>query len=257
MSYIDAVILGILQGLTEFLPVSSSGHLVLGEALLGIKEPGVTFEVLLHVGTLLSVFVYFRARIITLVRAVFDRGMVEERRVILMLIVATIPAGVVGILFKDFFERAFSNPVMTSVLLAVTGVILLLTRIIHTRKGNLGFPASIWMGIGQALAIFPGISRSGSTIAAGMLAGVKPDQAAEFSFLMVIPAIGGATLLQGFEISEMDAARLVPMILGTICAFIMGLVAVYVVLSVVRRGRFDWFAYYCFAASAVGLYLFL
>lgn len=257
MNYFDTIILGILQGLTEFLPVSSSGHLVIAEAILGVKMPGVSVEVMLHLGTLLSVLVFFRARIFRLVQSLWTGSMVAERKIILFLIIGTIPAGIVGVLLKDFFESAFSNPALTSSMLFVTGAVLLLTQFIHPGRKPLTALTALIIGVGQSLAILPGISRSGSTIAVGMLAGVEPAEAAEFSFLLAIPAIGGAVVLQARELAAMDSAMLAPILVGTLFSFLTGLVAVYAVLATIRKGRFAWFAYYCFVAGAVGLYLFL
>ena len=257
MTYFDAIILGILQGLTEFLPVSSSGHLVIAEALLHVKEPGVSFEVLAHVGTLLSVLVYFRVRIWHLIQSLYTPSMQTERKIILFLIIGTIPAGLVGVLLKDFFENAFSDPITTSAMLLVTGAILLVTRFVKKGEKPLNLWTSIIMGIGQACAIMPGISRSGSTIAVGMIAGVKPSEAAEFSFLLAIPAIGGATVLSFRDLMAADNTHMTHYLVGALFAFVTGLVAVYGVLATIRKGKFDYFAYYCFAAGALGLYLFL
>ncbi|MCB2202115.1 undecaprenyl-diphosphate phosphatase [bacterium] len=256
MTLFDSIILGILQGLTEFLPVSSSGHLVLAQALLGVKEPGVSFEVLAHLGTLLSVLVYFRARIFKLVQSLYTPSMKVERKVILFLIIGTIPAGIVGVLLKDFFESLFSEPLITSVMLLVTGCILLTTRFVPKGEKPVAASSSILMGIGQALAIMPGISRSGSTIAVGMIAGVKPSEAAEFSFLLAIPAIGGAAILSFGDLLAADNTHMLHYLVGAAAAFVTGLAAVYGVLATIRRGAFDWFAYYCFAAGLLGLYLF-
>lgn len=257
MSLFDAIVLGIIQGLTEFLPVSSSGHLVLAEHLLNVKVPGVTFEVLIHLGTLVSVLIYFRTRIYRLVKALFVRAMVSERRIIFFLIIGTIPAGLAGILLKDWFEKTFSNPIETSVELIITGLILLIPRLFKPGNRSMNWGTSIIMGIGQAISILPGISRSGTTIVSGMLAGVKPSEAAEFSFLLSIPAIGGAILMEAKQLLDIPSALAVPYTVSTIASFLFGLLSVYVVLASVKKGKFDYFAYYCFAIGAVGLYYFL
>ncbi len=256
MPYFDAAILGILQGLTEFLPVSSSGHLVLAQELLGVKQPGVTFELILHFGTLISVFIYFGKDILMLARALFDKTMVHERKIIGLLIIGTIPAGVIGLLFEDFFDAAFSSPIMTSVFLIVTGVILFATRFVRKAEGEVTIKRSIIIGLGQAMAILPGISRSGSTIAFGLFCGVKADEAARFSFLLAIPAVGGAILLKARDILNVDTAMAGQYLTGMILSLIFGLIAVYLVMAAVKRGRFQYFAYYCFAAGLTGLYLF-
>ena len=257
MTYLDAAVLGILQGLTEFLPVSSSGHLVLAQAILGVKQPGVSFEILAHLGTLLAVLIYFRSQVTLLVRSVFEGNMKEERAIIGYLIIGTIPAGLTGLLFKDFFEQAFSNPAMTSLMLFVTGLILLSTRFYRRGGKRVGILSAIFMGIGQAAAILPGISRSGTTIAAGMVSGVEPSRAAEFSFLLTIPAILGAMVLKRNELLNIDASLIGQYLVGMVFSFLLALVAVHLVLAVVKRGKLDYFAYYCFAAAGVGLYLFL
>jgi undecaprenyl-diphosphatase len=164
VSYFDAVILGVLQGLTEFLPVSSSGHLVLAQAILGVKQSGVTFEVLVHLGSLLAVLVYFRRRLGLLIQSLWTREMAGERRTVAYLAIGTVPAVVAALLFRDFFERAFSNPLMTSFMLLVTGLILVSTRFAARRRRKISLFSAIIMGFGQALAILPGISRSGTTI---------------------------------------------------------------------------------------------
>lgn len=256
MSYLDAIILGILQGLTEFLPVSSSGHLVLAQALLHVKSSGVSIEVTVHLGTVLSVLVYFRKQLGLMILSLFRKEMVEERRMVWLLVLGTIPAGIIGLLFKDFFESAFSSPMLTSVMLIITGFILFISRFAKSGKRPVGLWSAIGMGLGQAAAIFPGISRSGSTIVAGMLSGVQPSKAAEFSFLLAIPAIGGATILEGKQLLSLSPDMLDHYLLGSLFSFVFGLIAVYTVLAVVRRGRFEYFGYYCFAVGLLGLYLF-
>ncbi len=257
MSYVDAVVLGIIQGLTEFLPVSSSGHLVLSQKLMGVDDPGVSFEILVHVATLLSVLIYFRGQVISMVRSLFDRSLQEARRLILFIVVGTLPAVVVGLVLKEYIEAAFESPAMASAMLIVTGLILLGTRWAtrHTRPLNVG--RALLIGVAQALAILPGISRSGSTIAAGMLLGVPPRMAAEYSFLLAIPAIAGAAVLDIKDLSTLPAVNIGPYFVGSAVAFVVALAAVYLVLEAVRRGHFEWFGYYCLAAGGLGLYLFL
>jgi undecaprenyl-diphosphatase len=257
MSYLDATILGIIQGLTEFLPVSSSGHLVLAQEILGVKQPGVSFEVIVHLGSLLAVLIYFHAQIKLLVKSIFHADMKRQRTVLIYLVIGTVPAALAGLLLKDFFERAFANPVMTSVMLLVTGMILLSTRFYKKGGKPVTFPAALVMGIGQAVAILPGISRSGTTISSGIWSGVQPSEAAEFSFLLSIPAIAGAATLESQELLNISHHLVGAYLVGAVCSFVLSLAAVSVVMTVVKRGKFDYFAYYCFAAGALGLYLFL
>lgn len=256
MSYFDAILLGIVQGLTEFLPVSSSGHLVLVQEFLHIPEAGLAFDLVLHLGTLIAVLIFFRATVWRLIQAALGKGTAEDRKMIVWLIIGTIPAAVIGVLFEDFFEEAFGSPVSTSWELIITGAILLATRFIRHGDRPISFMPSLWMGIGQAISIMPGISRSGTTIAAGMYVGVKPSIAAEFSFLLSIPVIAGAILLKSREIVGIPASLYGPYAAGLIVSLVLGLLSVYVVLATVKRGKFDYFAYYCFAVGLLGLYLF-
>ncbi|NOY87971.1 MAG: undecaprenyl-diphosphate phosphatase [FCB group bacterium] len=256
MSFYDAVILGVLQGLTEFLPVSSSGHLVLAKTLLNVKESGISFEVMVHLGSLLAVLIYFRSKIILLIKSLFVKQMVKERSVVLYLIIATIPAVIAVLLFKDFFENRFSDPFMTSWMLLATGAILVSTGFVKVGQKKVSLLTSLIIGIGQAIAIIPGISRSGTTISTGMFAGVEPSEAAEFSFLMAIPAILGAGVFKLKELMTINATLLPSYSLGFVVTFITSFFAIYAVLSVIKKGKFVYFGYYCFALGVFGLYLF-
>jgi undecaprenyl-diphosphatase len=257
MSYLHALILGIIQGLTEFLPVSSSGHLVLAEHFLNAKMPGVDFELILHMGTLLSVLIYFRKQILGLVKAIYTPTMIEERKMILYLILGTIPAGLAGFFLKDLFERIFSSPLVTSIFMLITGVMLLSTALMKIGDQGINWGRSILIGIGQAVAIFPGISRSGATISVGLFAGVKPVVAAEYSFLLSIPAIVGAIVLKSKEIISLNTALMGPYLLGAAVSFIFGLIAVYMLLDIIRRGKFQYFGVYCLIVGLIGLIHFM
>ncbi|MDF2377001.1 MAG: undecaprenyl-diphosphate phosphatase [Verrucomicrobiales bacterium] len=255
MNFVEAMILGLVQGLTEFLPVSSSGHLVLTQKLLGVDDKGVTFEVLVHFGTLLSVIIYFWKplwRMILSIIPPFGREYAAERKMIGYLVIASVPAAIVGFSpLKDVFESTYEKPAVVGLFLIVTGAILFLPRLFAKRKGEgeMGIKSAIVMGVGQAFAILPGVSRSGSTIVSGMMAGVKPSAAAEFSFLMAIPAIAAASLLEARKLSEVDTALLMPYLAGAIVAFVSGLIAIYSVLTAIRRGKFEYFGVYCLVAG--------
>lgn len=257
MTYFDAAILGIIQGLTEFLPVSSSGHLVLAEHLLHVQKQGVTLEVIVHLGTFIAVVIYFWKQLWQLTRSLFVREMAEERRIIGYLIIGTIPAGLAGILLKEWFEKTFANPVQTSVELIITGLILLAPRLVKLGLAKVTLPSALVMGIGQAVSILPGISRSGTTIVSGIMMKVEPAKAAEFSFLLSIPAIGGAIALEAGQLLAMETQVIGQYLFAALLSFIFGLISVYWVLSSVKKGKFEYFAYYCFAAGLLGLYLFL
>ena len=276
----EAIVVGVVQGLAEFLPISSSGHIVLTQFLLGTRpfpegeEADVVFEVVLHVGTLLSVLVYFWKRLWKLTQSLWTKDLAEERKWIGLLALATVPAVVLVIApvkfvanpetgesekvtLGDIFERAYENPILVSGLLLVTGALLLAPKVIKTKERSLGWKGALAMGIGQAFAILPGISRSGSSITAGLLAGVTPKTAAEFSFLMSIPAIAGAVVFKLDEFKERFTSELLgPYIAGTVAAFLVGLFAVAVVMAAIKRGKFQYFAYYCFVAGIVGMIYF-
>ena len=224
MTPIDALLLGIVQGLTEFLPVSSSAHLVIGEEILAANEPGIAFDVLVHGGTLLAVLLYFRARIVELVRM---RSWSYAGKIV----VGTIPAGIVGLLFESAIERVFDDPVVVVGTLFVTGAFLLSLRAIPPDRPEVAEPSwwqAWWIGCAQMIAILPGISRSGSTIASARWLGIAPAPAAEFSFLLGVPAIAGAIVLQADEMrSGFDAGAGGAYALGWLAALVASLSAAF------------------------------
>jgi undecaprenyl-diphosphatase len=202
MTIFQALLLGVIQGLTEFLPVSSSGHLAIAQHYLpGFNQPGLLFDVLLHFGTMLAVVIYFRRELVRLALACFRTGPEAEtdRRILLLLVLASVPTAIIGLSFKDFFEQSFHNLPLIAVMLCVTGTLLFLSERLRkpgrTEAGLTGADALL-VGTVQGLAIIPGISRSGSTIATLLLKGVDGETAARFSFLLALPAVAGATLLQ-------------------------------------------------------------
>ena len=259
MSVPVAVLLGILQGLTEFLPVSSSGHLALVQHFFGVDSPGVTFEVLVHFGTALAVIVYFRRRIGAIVVAVlrflfrraYDR---DDAGLGLHLLVGTVPAGIVGVLFGSAVEAAFGSPGLVSVFLLVTGALLWLTRRFApgTRPAG-GIRDAALIGVAQAVAILPGMSRSGWTVSTGLGLRLKPGAAAEFAFLLAVPVILGATALSLGEAFGSGSPPGAAAISGTAAAFLSAIPAIFVLLKVVTAGRLYRFSYYCWIAGAVGL----
>ncbi|MFH1501899.1 MAG: undecaprenyl-diphosphate phosphatase [Candidatus Eisenbacteria bacterium] len=261
MTIFEALALGVLQGLTEFLPVSSSGHLALAEYLLGVRSPGVTFEVFVHFGTALAVLVYFRARIVDVVRAVALRAARREHdrsdaTLGLLLLLGTVPAALVGLVLEGRVEAAFGSPVLVSVLLIVTGVILWLTRRIPegTRTRG-GVRDALLIGLAQAAAILPGISRSGSTISAGLRLGLTRGAAAEFAFLLSLPVILGATAMSVGDALGAGSREGAAVAVGTLAAFGSALPAIAVLMRVVKAGTFHRFAYYCWTAGLLALVL--
>jgi undecaprenyl-diphosphatase len=269
MGVFEGILLGVLQGLTEFLPVSSSGHLALAEYLLGARTPGVTFEVLAHLATALAVILFFRRRIaailVALARWAFLRGPAAPRpseaqaadaRLGLNLALGTVPAAVVGYLFESRIEQAFDDPRLVSVLLIVTGCILWTTRFAR-REGR---PVENWkdavvVGVAQAVAVLPGISRSGSTIAAGLLAGIERKRAAEFAFLLSVPIILGASAVSLSDALSGTAALGAAELAGAAAAFVCALPSIAVLMKVVSAGRLHRFSYYCWAVGALGVVL--
>ena len=251
MGSVETLLLGVLQGLTEFLPVSSSGHLVLAQSLLpGFSQPGVLFDVLLHGGTLLAVLVYFRKDIVSILSSFRPDGEATQRRLLVLICVGTVPTGLIGLLFKDPLEGLFHAPKAAAGMLLVTGILLWLSETLAKPRDSIeqiGGVRAVSMGFVQGLAIIPGISRSGSTIAAGTLMGIRGEDAARFSFLLSIPAILGAVVLQVSDLEAIDPALALPYGIGIIAAFLSGLWAIRFLMGAIRRGRFRWFALYCWA----------
>ena len=268
----QAVLLGIVQGLTEFLPVSSSGHLVLAKAIFGIEEHGIAFEVFVHFGTLLSVVTAFRkdiwdifkeATTLLVPRAKSKKeapnpsGAEEGRPLIIILLFGTVPAAVLGFLYQDVFESFFASPRFVSGALIITGTILLITKFIKVHPQELDYPRSVFIGLAQVGAFFPGISRSGTTISTGLILGLKPVESARFSFLLAVPLIFGVTVIKVIELIAVPPSNqaILLLVLGSISAYVSGLLAIQWLMGVVRKGRLDRFAYYCFGVGFLGLLL--
>lgn len=253
------IILGIIQGLTEFLPISSSGHLALLENILQMERPGLLFNVLLHFGTLISVLYVFRRRIWLLIISPFSRD--ENFRFLLLIIVATLPTAVMGFLLESWVERAFEGVLIVGINLMLTGGLLYLVE--RARQGekeivSMSFLEATLIGIMQGFAIFPGVSRSGFTIAMGMLIGLRREIAAEFSFILAIPAILGATLLEGIEASRnptLHGDLLSSYALGTLLACLTGILAIRFLLKILRERRLDLFSYYCWGVGIIAIAL--
>ena len=245
MSWIEAVILGIVQGLTEFLPVSSSGHLVLAQHLLGVNETGVLLEVILHMGTLAAILIYFYDDIKQLFLDV-GRGSKDARIYIMHLVLATIPAAAAGYLFGDRIETAFTPSVVIWMLL-ITGIIVGSTRFFQNRsKKEMVLLTVLFIGFSQAFALLPGISRSGLTISTAMILGIQHDKAAKFAIFMAIPVLLGAGLLQVVRIETMSSIALFPLILGFFSSAITGYLVISWLLAVISQGKFYLFSLYCF-----------
>jgi undecaprenyl-diphosphatase len=245
----------LVQGLTEFLPVSSDGHLVLVGSLARVATPGVSVEVALHVATLGAVFVVYGRRLVVVLLGAL-RGGSEDLRLLGLLALGTVPAAVIGLLFKHVVERTFDSLWVAGAGFLITGAFLWSTRHPAGERSKPGPLAAVLIGCAQALAMLPGVSRSGSTISAALRAGVRPTEAAEFSFLLAVPAIAGAALLEGREgLANVAAVGLAPLLLSCLVAFVSGIWAIRLLVALLRRGRFYVFAPYCFVVGVLTLVL--
>ncbi|MEE2787467.1 MAG: undecaprenyl-diphosphate phosphatase [Myxococcota bacterium] len=266
MDMLSAVILGLVQAFTEFLPVSSSGHLVLAQELLGVHVGhGAAFEVAVHFGTLLSVIVVYRTDVIRLSRVALSALMrphtVPARwgdadfRFVVAILVGCVPAGVVGLSFKNELESAFSSPQVVCVALMVTGVVLLATLRAPSGHQPVSLGRGVLIGLAQAVAIIPGISRSGSTISLAMFLRVDRAEAARFSFLLSLPVIFGATLLKASDLlsAELSTVPWSQLAVGAVVSFLAGLAALLLLLRIVNRGGFAHFGWYCLLIGLIGL----
>mgnify|MGYP003623389513 CR=1 FL=1 len=259
MDWLEALILGIVQGLTEFLPVSSSGHLLLGKEILGINTEagGTTFEVVVHAATVLSTIFVFRKDLALLLGGFFKFKYNDETQYLLKIAVSMIPVMIVGFFFKDTVKLLFGQgPLLIGCMLLVTASLLLLTHFKKSGTRKIGYRDAFIIGLAQAVAVFPGLSRSGSTISTGLLLGNDKSEVARFSFLMVlIPILGEAFLeLIGGEFSP--AASNIPttsLIIGFLAAFIAGLFACKVMISIVKRMKLYWFALYCGIVGVIAI----
>ena len=257
MSLLEGFLLGILQGLTEFLPVSSSGHLVIFQDFFGIRLPGITFEAMVHFGTLLSVFWVFGGDMLRIVRCAPHKK--TERRFLLMLMLGTVPTGLMGLLFRDFFKIFFESTLTVGFMLLLTGAILYSLQYLWPGvkdEATIKPGDALFIGFVQGLAIMPGISRSGSTIAAALWSGLDRETAVRFSFLVSVPVILGVTLLEIITLQETGFNRLTGGVLaGTLAAFLTGIFAIKVFVRLLQAGRFRYFAYYCWLAGGLTIVL--
>ena len=263
MGWFEALILGLVQGLTEFLPVSSSGHLAIGKALLGVEPSGdLVFEVTVHAATVLATVVVFRREIGRLLGGLFRFRYNDETDYLAKLAVSMIPVFVVGMFFKDRVEAAFDSLATVGVCLLVTALLLSFSdwmsaraeAVVRPGRGGIAFWQAFVIGLGQALAVLPGLSRSGTTISTGLLCGVKREAMAQFSFLMVLVPILGETFLDlvGGEVAASSVGT-APLLLGFAAAFVSGLFACRVMIALVRKAQLRWFGLYCAVAGAAVL----
>lgn len=256
MDTLQAILLGIVQGVTEFLPVSSSGHLQLAKELLGVElENNITFDVTLHAATVLSTMVVLWREIATLLTGLFSRRFNEAQAYVLKILLSMIPAGIIGVCFADQIEALFSSLAFVGAMLLLTAALLTFAYYAKPRKRTtLSYRDALIIGVAQAAATMPGLSRSGSTIATGLILGNDKSAVANFSFLMVIPVILGKMLLDICS-GEM-AAMSIPtpaLVGGFIAAFVTGALACKFMIEIVKRGRLIWFALYCAIVGIVAI----
>ena len=258
MDWLQALVLGIVQGLTEYLPVSSSGHLAIGSYLFGIDgEENLAFTVLVHVATVMSTFVVLWKEIDWILKGLFKFKMNDETKYFLNIVVSMIPIGIVGVFFKDKVEEIFGSGLL------IVGCCLLLTAVLLTfsyyakprQRENISMKDAFIIGLAQACAVLPGLSRSGSTIATGLLLGNKKEKLAQFSFLMVIPPILGEALLDVLKAAKGEEAfgdiSVLPLVVGFIAAFVSGCIACKWMINIVKKGKLIYFGIYCAIAGAV------
>ena len=256
MDTLQAILLGIVQGITEFLPVSSSGHLQLAKELLGVElENNITFDVTLHAATVLSTIVVLWRELWQLLRGAFSKHFNDEQRYILNVLVSMIPAGVVGVLFADQIEALFSSLWFVGLMLLLTAALLSFAYYAKPRqRSEITTRDAFVIGLAQAAATMPGLSRSGSTIATGLLLGCEKSKVAHFSFIMVIPVILGKMLLDilSGEMAAMSVETGV-LISGFVAAFVSGALACKFMIEIVKRGNLIWFALYCAVVGLVAI----
>lgn len=258
MTWIEALVLGLLQGLTEFLPVSSSGHIELGKVILGTESAdNLLFSVIVHTATMLSILVVFRKDIWQLIKKTLRFEWNQETRFVSLIIISMIPTGIIGFLFESQLEQFFEGRIMfVGFMLLITAAILFSTRYARKSNNEVNFLKAFIIGLAQTIAILPGISRSGATIGTALLLGVDRNAATRFSFLMLLPPIAGATLIKVKDIISSPAvysSEFLPLGIGFIASFISGIIACSWMLSLVRKGNIFYFSIYCFTIGVVAI----
>ena len=254
-SFVKVIILAIIQGVAEFLPISSSGHLVIAKNLLKLDSPGVLLEIILHAGTLLAIFIFYRKKILSLIQEIFS-GKGEGRKYLLWVIVSMIPALFVFLFLEEKIESCFNNPTLVGIMLCLTGLILISLKFSPSGKSDLTVPKSLLIGLAQSFAMLPGISRSGSTITMARHLKIEPTKAAEFSFLMSMPLLMAATLIGAKDLISGESTgdvSMLAMVVGFFVAAVVGLVSMKILLKLLCANKFWYFGIYCTIAGVLVL----
>lgn len=269
MELFRSILLGVIQGATEFLPISSSGHLVIIPAFLKIESPNLSLAMFLHFGTLIAVLIYFRKDVANLIKSFFsifkkERSLIEKKylKLLILIIIAIIPAVVFGVLFSDRIDQSFSKPKLVSILFIINGF-LLLSAHFYSKKGetsleNAKIKNAIFVGFFQVFSLLPGISRSGSTISGGIFSKLKKEDAAKFSFLLSIPTIFGAFIFELRNIFKFETQNIsiLHAVIGTIVSFLCGVFAIRFFLNLVKKGKLYYFSIYCLILGLIGIFTF-
>lgn len=242
VSLIQAIILGIIQGITEWFPISSSGHLALAQNIFNLKVP-VVYDIFLHIGTALVILVKFRKDILNIIT-------LKEKKLLLFIIIGSIVTAIIGFTFRDTFKSFFYNLTIIGIAFLVTGILLILTKNKITNK-NLNYKSSFLIGVAQGFSLIPGISRSGSTISIGLLNKIKKEQLIKYSFILSLPAVLGAVI---FELKYINVYNnLMPIIIGTLVSLIIGYISLTWIIKIIKKGKFSKFSYYCFIIGIITL----
>ena len=254
MDILEAIALGILQGVTEWLPISSSGHLALAHHIFG-TDVDISFDIILHLGTLIAVLAYYRSDIISIAKGILARDQ-KSIRLAALIVLAGVPTAIIGLAFKDFFASMFSSLLHVAGALALTGIFLIFVR---NRNGTSkpGVKEALAIGAAQGLAVAPGISRSGATIGTALLLGIDRDEAARFSFLAGVLPILGAAILEGRHALDFDIG-IIPLLAGFLSAAVVGYLSIGLLIKLLKQSKLHWFGYYCLiVAGMVALLVFL
>lgn len=273
ISDFESLILGVLQGLTEFIPVSSSAHLVIAQKLFGISESSLFFDVMLHIGTLSATILVFRKQVWQLLKAFprlpafcknwFSKGHLamgddQHAWLLILILTTTFITGSIGVAFHDYFERTFTSLYVTGITLIITGILLFTSNRFQTKKGKTAarttLKDALIMGLAQGLSILPGLSRSGTTISTGLFLGFTREFAGEYSFLVSLPVIFGATILELTKVTDVNIPPST-ILIGVASSFILGWVSLKLLLGWIKKGKLTYFAYYVWALSLFSFYL--